>query len=424
MKLKLSTIDLFSGAGGLSSGLSLAGYQPIFFNELNETFGQTYLANHIGVESGIGDIAEIDPEKVRKSLSLKKGELNLIAGGPPCQGFSINAPKRSVKDPRNHLFQYFLDFIKAFEPQFIFIENVPGIISFNSGKTVKSIMAALKDLGYSTALRILYSPHFGIPQMRWRAVFLGTRHEINPLSLFPQPKHRIKGLANFTSQLNGTSLIYDVHSFDKDLTDEFVSVRSAISDLPEIPNGGGEEVLSYSNPPTSNYQKLLRNDAEKLYNHRCAGLGKANLDRLPHIPPGGSWRDIPFELLPKGMKKAKRSDHTKRYGRLDPEGIGSTILTKCDPHWGTFIHPEQDRIISVREAARLQSFRDTFIFKGNLLNQYKQVGNAVPPLLGKAIGEMLAEATKLILKGKAPKLQITKTPIQLSLSSQENFIIY
>ena len=120
-----------------------------------------------------------------------------------------------------------------------------------------------------------------------------------------------------------------------------------------------------------------------------AGLGKANLDRLPHIPPGGSWRDIPFDLLPTGMKRARRSDHTKRYGRLHPEGIGSTILTKCDPHWGTYIHHEQDRIISVREAARIQSFPDKFRFFGSLTEQYEQVGNAVPPLFAKAIGEAI-----------------------------------
>jgi len=110
---------------------------------------------------------------------------------------------------------------------------------------------------------------------------------------------------------------------------------------------------------------------------------------LPHIPPGGSWRDIPFELLPAGMQKARRSDHTKRYGRLHLDGIASTILTKCDPHWGTFIHPSQDRIISVREAARLQAFPDRVRFYGSLVDQYKQVGNAVPPLLAKAIGSQV-----------------------------------
>ena len=126
-----------------------------------------------------------------------------------------------------------------------------------------------------------------------------------------------------------------------------------------------------------------------VYNHRSPKVHSINLERMKYIKPGGSWRDIPFDLLPEGMKKARRSDHTRRYGRLDPSGLSSTILTKCDPHWGTFFHYSQDRVITVREAARLQSFPDRFRFVGSLVQQYQQVGNAVPPLLGKVLGEAI-----------------------------------
>lgn len=147
--------------------------------------------------------------------------------------------------------------------------------------------------------------------------------------------------------------------------------------------------IAYPTAPLSEYQQILRERSSKIYNHSCGKLGKLNLERLKHIPQGGSWRDIPFELLPEGLKKARRSDHTKRYGRLHPQEMCSTILTKCDPHWGSFFHPTQDRALSVREAARIQSFPDNYIFTGNLTEQFEQVGNAVPPLMAKAIGETI-----------------------------------
>ena len=147
--------------------------------------------------------------------------------------------------------------------------------------------------------------------------------------------------------------------------------------------------MEYTKPPKSEFQKKIREGSTKIFNHGCAKLGEVNLERLKHIPQGGSWRDIPHELLPAGLQRARRSDHTKRYGRLHPDELCSTILTKCDPHWGSFFHPTQERAISVREAARLQSFPDHYVFTGSLTEQFEQVGNAVPPLMAKAIGETI-----------------------------------
>ena len=165
----------------------------------------------------------------------------------------------------------------------------------------------------------------------------------------------------------------------------------AISDLPKLDSGQSIDDAEYSIEQQSELQQILREGSEKIYNHACAKLGKANLDRLKYIPQGGSWRDIPHDMLPKGLQRARRSDHTKRYGRLHPDALCSTILTKCDPHWGSFFHPTQDRAISVREAARIQSFPDKYIFTGNLTQQFEQVGNAVPPLMAKAIGEKIKQ---------------------------------
>lgn len=383
---ELLAIDLFAGAGGLSYGLEMAGFTVVFANEICREYSETLQQNHPESLVSVNDIRNVNAKKVRKQLGLAKGDLTLLAGGPPCQGFSINAPIRSTEDERNHLFLEYLRFVAEFEPQIVMIENVPGMISFNGGETVKAILESLKAYGYCATVKILYAPHYGVPQMRWRTVFLATRSQFDPLALFPAPSHSAMGRSNFTSRLDGRSLLLpsSIHLEGKLLPE--TTVGDAISDLPPIKNRGGSNELQYRSQPKSVFQDEMRGGQRVLWNHVCAGLGPANLARLPHIPPGGSWRDIPFDLLPTGMKKARRSDHTRRYGRLHPDGIASTILTKCDPHWGTFIHPTQERIISVREAARLQTFPDRVRIFGSLVDQYKQVGNAVPPLLSKAIG--------------------------------------
>ena len=152
---------------------------------------------------------------------------------------------------------------------------------------------------------------------------------------------------------------------------------------------------AYAKQAQNPYQAVLRGDSTVVHNHSAPRLSKVNLERMQHIPPGGSWRDIPFDLLPAGMKKAKRSDHTKRYGRPAKTDLACTVLTKCDVHWGAYIHPTQDRSFSVREAARLQSFPDFFAFSGSRTEQYVQVGNAVPPLLGKAVAETILVADRM-----------------------------
>lgn len=384
-------IDLFAGAGGLSTGLELAGFEIIFANELSEVFSASLKYNHPKTKVETGNIQDLCPREIRKSLNLMRGELDLLAGGPPCQGFSVNAPNRSKEDKRNHLFLDYLRFVEEFNPKVVLIENVPGIVSFEKGDTVNSILGSLEKLGYRSEVKILYAPHFGVPQMRWRTIFIANRIGAPASELFPKAKFNVKGRANFSTSLDGRSLLLSEEHF-KNAQEGFISVKDAISDLPKIGNKGGSEECFYELSEQSDFQKALRCLSGKLYNHICAGLGKANLERLPHIPQGGSWRDIPFEKLPDGMKRAKRSDHTQRYGRLDWSSIGSTILTKCDPHWGRFIHPEQDRVISVREAARIQSFPDRVRFYGKLPEQYMQVGNAVPPLFAKAIGEQIMKS--------------------------------
>ena len=393
--------DLFAGCGGLSTGLEKAGFDVIFANEVHDTYAASLQTNHPDTEVLVGDIREVDPLKIQKNLDLKSGELDLLAGGPPCQGFSINAPSRSIEDTRNHLFKNFLRFAAVFQPKLILIENVPGMISFERGDTVRAILEALRQEGYSVSVRILFSPNFGVPQIRWRTIIVGNRLGLDPDYLFPVPSHRASGRANFTSKLDGLDLKLPSEYIDTNARYPHTTVWDAISDLPPLANGEGLESQEYVGSPKNDFQRTLRSNSLILKNHVCAGLGATNLKRLEFVPPGGSWRDIPFELLPKGLQRARRSDHTKRYGRLEKAGLASTILTKCDPHWGSYFHPEQDRIISVREAARLQSFPDKVTFAGSLSQQYEQVGNAVPPYLGAALGEQfifaLTEAKTLAM---------------------------
>lgn len=388
MKAQYTLIDLFSGAGGLSEGLQSSGFKSLYANEIVTCHAETYALNHPEAVVESSDIREVDAHNVRRNLGLQKGELDLLAGGPPCQGFSINAPKRSVDDARNNLFLEFLRFVDEFEPKAVLIENVPGLVSFEGGGTLQAILQALGQHGYRADVKILYAPHFGVPQTRWRTVVIGIRgNDADPLCAFPEPARNAPLRVNFTSNFDGKNIV----SLPKTLElPPFVSVRDAIDDLPVLANGeSGANRKDYRTEAQNDFQIAMRKGTKGVLNHDAPRLGEINLRRMSFIPPGGNWTDIPEQLLPKGMRRARRSDHTKRYGRVAPEGLASTILTKCDPHWGAYFHYNQDRCFTVREAARLQTFPDNFRFGGSRVEQYEQVGNAVPPLLAAAIGHSI-----------------------------------
>ncbi|TQJ67159.1 DNA (cytosine-5)-methyltransferase 1 [Arthrobacter sp. SLBN-100] len=382
-------LDLFAGAGGLSEGLREAGFRSLYANELVPQYAETFRRNHPDTIVDSNDIRDVDAKLVRERLGIARGELDLMAGGPPCQGFSINAPKRSTDDRRNHLFREYLRFVEEFEPRAVLIENVPGLVSFENGATLEAIIASLRALGYSADVQILYAPLFGVPQTRWRTIILGLRDGGNPLEAFPEPIHTAPMRVNFTSKFAGKNIVAMPRSLE---LPSHTTVQQALGDLPILRNGEeGPEVKGYRSAPQNDYQRVLRAGSEGVTNHEAARLGKINVERLRHIPPGGNWTDIPFDLLPAGMKQARRSDHTKRYGRVHPDGLASTILTKCDPHWGAYFHYDQDRAFTVREAARIQSFPDTYVFTGSRVDQYEQVGNAVPPLLAAAVGRSVSK---------------------------------
>ena len=359
-----TAIDLFSGAGGLSEGFKQAGFQVLAANDFDAYSAETYRTTHPGTKFLDGPIQEITAVQLLKASNLKKGELFCLVGGPPCQAFSVYNHQRGMHDERSGLFREYLRIVEGVFPMWVIMENVTGMTSVANGLAIKEISDGLKKLGYSNfEYRQLNAEEYGVPQERRRLFFIANRLGL-PI-LWPEPTN------------DGQHI-------------PFNSVTDAIFDLPVLQNGEGEPEQPYTvTTGLTSFQKEMRNGGQTVYNHIAPKLSETNLERMNYIPQGGSWRDIPKHLLPAGMQRAKRSDHTKRYGRLRPQGLSSTILTKCDIHWGAYIHPFQNRTITVREAARFQSFPDSFIFQGPRTEQYRQVGNAVPPLLAKAVGDAI-----------------------------------
>ncbi len=373
-------IDLFSGAGGLAVGFRSAGWAILAANDIDGHAGATLRLNFPEASFFEGPVSELLASALLDECNLGPGELDCLIGGPPCQSFSYNNHQRSAADARSRLFEDYLWLVEELKPKTLIMENVPGILTIDQGRVIKEIRDRLRALGYDCVVEIISAEEFGTPQVR-RRVFVGASRIGPARELIPDPTHwsptlRVLRQGKPLKKPTGCGR-------------RLVTVWKAISDLPEIENGGGNQVSSFPPArPTTIFQRKARMWARALHNHFCHALTEVNLERIRHVPEGGNWRDIPRELLPAGMQRARLSDHTKRYGRLSRAGLASTILTKCDPHWGAYVHPTQDRTISVREAARLQGFPDFFEFAGEHLSKhYEQVGNAVPVLVAKALGE-------------------------------------
>ena len=378
-----ATLDLFCGAGGITEGFRQAGYSCMYGNDCMKEAMETFRANHPSAWAEARDIENVDAAEVRNRLGIATGALDVLVGGPPCQGFSINAPERFLKDPRNRLFQDYVRFVEEFEPKTFLFENVPGLLSLGDGKVFRQISSEFERLGYHVTHKILFAAHYGVPQERWRLILLGSR--LSPIEP-PAPTHFATGRANFRG---GRTMTFQLTEEDREVLLPAVTVGEAIGDLPRLEMGEGAEVVGYTSEARSAYATEMRNPEGVTFNHFGARLAKQNIERMKYVKPGGSWRDIPHKLLPKGMQRARKSDHTKRYGRLRNDGLAGTVMTKCDPHWGTVFLPDQERSLSVREAARFQSFPDTYRFLGPRVSQYEQVGNAVPVLMARAIAEQI-----------------------------------
>ena len=348
--MSYTMIDLFSGVGGLSLGFEMAGFKAVIANEYDASIAESYVKNRPHVKMIVNDITQLP---IQETFSEYRGKIDLIVGGPPCQGFSQKGQRKSINDERNFLFRYYYEVVALVKPKYFVMENVPNLLTTEDGYFKKEIESLFESIGYKIVADVLNASDFGVPQNRKRAVIIGRLGDY-PLNM-PKPKTRK------------------------------VTIWDAISDLAYLESGEGAEVQEYRYAPQSEYQRFLRDGSILLHNHVATKHSELALERLRLIPPNKGREVLPPEHLTKSI-------YSGTWSRMLKDDISVTITTRFDtPSSGRFTHPFLNRAITVREAARIQSFPDTFVFHGNKTSQMKQVGNAVPPLLAKAIAEVILE---------------------------------
>lgn len=350
-------IDLFCGCGGISEGFRLAGFDIVGGLDFNKDAVATFNNNFNNAKGIYGDIQEVKNEDIPFLFDLL-GDIDVIVGGPPCQGFSsANRWQKELEDPRNKLFYEYIRFVEVLKPKVVLIENVRGILSRDKGYAKNRITNILEGLGYNVDSEVLDASDFGVPQNRLRAFFLATRNDI------PQIK------------------------FDQLQKKSKVLVKDAIGELYSLEElrEKGKSTYTLSSKPNTPYRKYLRHGKNVIENHEITYPAEIQQKRMAFVPQGGNWRDIPEEMF----SNQRNNRHSSAYKRLNEDDQSVTIDTG-NAH-SNYFHTVFHRIPTVREAARLQSFSDNFIFLGSRTSQYRQVGNAVPPLLAKAIADKIKE---------------------------------
>lgn len=357
---KFNVIDLFSGAGGLSRGFMDAGFNVVLGVDFDDAALKTFKNNH-----GDAEVLKLDLfnhnniNKVDEFIKNKKISIDVLIGGPPCQGFSL-AGKREEFDQRNVLYSAMVKVADRLKPKVVVLENVPGMLTLYNGAGAKRVKEDFEEIGYTVENpQILYAPEFGVPQIRKRVFFVMVLNEV------------VNGKFSYPTPMLSE--------------DQFITCGEAIGNLPSLENSTDfslDKVLNYENPPTNKYDMEMRKNSNKIYNHIPTRHTEETIRLISLVPEGKNYKALPEEELVK--RKFKYNEALTRYDSKRPS---RTIDTGHRTHF----HYKWNRIPTVREAARLQSFPDDFIFYGNKQEQYKQVGNAVPPLLGKAIAIKVKE---------------------------------
>lgn len=348
MKTKYRVIDLFSGCGGFSYGFESAGFHVVLGVDNDRVALETFKSNHQNSKTLLADL-HLD-STIDSIINLVKGDkIDVIIAGPPCQGFSLTG-SREQNDERNKLFYSVFKLAKRLKPKAVIIENVPGLAILYQGRAKEAILREFKKLNLSSNYKVLFAPDYEVPQIRKRIFFVGLLNEIGSFE-FPTPV----------------------------LTpDSYNTTSIAISDLPPLVNDLGHNVADYIKSPETNFQKKMRRNAKKLYNHVASKHTEHVINVISLVPEGGNHKNLP----PGVGDSRKFNEAWTRYHSNKPS---KTIDTGHRNHF----HYKYNRVPTVRENARLQSFPDTFIFSGTKTQQYKQVGNAVPPLLGYHIAKQL-----------------------------------
>lgn len=339
----MNAIDLFCGCGGLSYGFECSGVNILLGIDNDEMALKVFERNHKNAKSICGDITEINYSDIKKVIGNQK--IDLIIGGPPCQGMSLSGP-RKFDDPRNKLYLSYIRLVEEIKPKAFVIENVPGLVSLFKGQIKENILYRLTALGYKVDYRILCAADYGVPQNRKRVVFVGLRDKF--------------------------------FDFDSIVKKDIVTCEMALSDLPPLIDVLGEDPNEYELASQNHYQKLMRERSNVVRNHVAAAHSEKVKSIIALVPDGGNYKDLPTEF------KSTRNFHVA-WTRFRSDKPAPTIDTGHRHHF----HYKYNRVPTVRECARLQSFPDDFIFMGNKTQQFRQVGNAVPPLMAQAIAEAL-----------------------------------
>lgn len=354
---KPSVIDFFAGAGGISLGFKKAGFNILAANDIDPNCKETYNKNFPKIPFILKDICDLKADEIFQICGTD--QVDVVVGGPACQGFSLaNIKTRTADNPKNNLVFEFVRLVKEIRPSWFLMENVEGLIHMNNGSFTNSIIKNMRRHGYSAKFIPLCAADYGVPQKRNRVFFIGNRigREIEaPKIKFGTEKR------------------------------PHITVEEALSDLPAIDNQTeGYDVCEYATPPKNKYQKKMRGKSNKVHNHLITKSSKLIIERYSRIPQGKNWSALPDSLKSRCVRES--GGHSYLYKRLEPNAPANTI---ANFRKAMLIHPFENRGLSVREAARLQSFNDSFVFKGGISFQQQQLANVVPPLLAQAIGAQI-----------------------------------
>lgn len=336
----------------------MSGYTVIAGIDINKKYISSFKHNFPLASAITDNISDIEPSTFARSIGVEQGELDILSGGPPCQGFSKNVPRRYryLEDPKNMLVLSFLEYAEYLKPRLIIMENVAEMKNGFEGQYTDEVVSRLTEAGYNVSYAVLNAAEYGVPQRRRRAFFLASRegYKLRP----PETTHFARPRE---------TLLFN--------EPPFVSVWDAIGDLPNLEHGEGNDEIAYKVPPFSEYQRRMRNAHGRVKNHVARRLQQTQFDRLASLEPGQGNKDLPDGLRVK-------SGYSGAYGRLTKEMVAPTITRWVfHPGSGRYGHPVDTRVISIREVARIQGFPDSFEFVGTYTDQAGQLGNAVPPLL-------------------------------------------
>jgi DNA (cytosine-5)-methyltransferase 1 len=370
-----TAISLFCGAGGCSLGFKQAGYSVLYANDNNYAAVSTYNKNFPDTICTLDDIDRLDFEQILIDLKLKAGELDVLIGGPPCQGFST-AGSRFWDDPRNYLLKSYMIALSTIKPKWFIMENVEGLLTSNKGIYIYEAIKSFIELGYLIRVEKVYSQEFGIPQRRKRVLIVGNRLGHN----FQMPEATIK----ISGQIFRNS---------------DVTISHAIQGLPSPTNCSKDE-LSYKFSPIDDFDSFLRNGTNKVTEHYHPEIQEIQLERISALKPGQTMKDLPEKLQHESFKKranrrvADGMPTEKRGGA--PSGLkrlyaNEPCLTITGASTRELIHPKENRPLTIRECARIQSFPDSFIFHGNASQKIQQIGNAIPPMLARIFAEHIRD---------------------------------